>query len=98
MKNWPKNAVRTLAVMSFCWVASLYFVWSTTNDNYLAVGKNNGSIEERYKLIERLKSIAPVDKCTDWPDSTNTAVLVAVKTEQVNARVGSDGQVKFCAY
>lgn len=98
MKTWPRSAVIALIAVSLCWMGTTVYLWTASNENYRKVGINDGSIAERHKLIEHLKSIAPLSKCADWPAGSRGVVVVSVKSEQVNARVDDAGSLRLCEY
>lgn len=96
MQTWPRSAKLTVAALTLAWLASLVLVWWSTSDSYMEVGKNYGSIEERYKTIELLRQLTTLEKCADWQTSPQAASFISVKGDGVRALRSEDGSLRFC--
>ena len=96
MNTWPRSAKHTVAALTLTWLASLVLVWWSTSDNYMEVGKNYGSIDERYKTIERLRQLTTLEKCADWETDTRVVSFISVKGDGIRALKGADGSLRFC--
>jgi hypothetical protein len=96
MHPWPRNAYAVLAVVVVVAGVAMRWLYTETRTAYLAVGLNDGQIQQREQTMTAIARAVPVVNCTQLMNINPPIELLAVKAESLYMAVSKDGAVRFC--
>lgn len=89
-----KKNLFLLSIVVLTGIAATLFAYRMAKESYKAVGYNDGTIIQRYEIIEKLKKIKKLESCP--PSSNELIEFISVKAISVYAIKRDDGHISFC--
>lgn len=96
MSNWPKSAIVSCMVLVVGAVLGNVYVYHHVRDSYLAVGLNNGRIDQQEIILKAISDNFLIVNCEDEKWSKPLVELATVKTDALFIGTTSRGEIAIC--
>ncbi|MBK9218408.1 MAG: hypothetical protein IPL70_08240 [Uliginosibacterium sp.] len=91
MFKWPRSAFLTVSVLIVLFGVTLYITYTHTRTAYLAVGFNNGQIDQGERVFKKIQQLVILNECQE---NEKNIEFMAVKAESLNVMVINEDGVQ----
>ena len=88
-----KKSLICIGVVALLGLGATIFAYTSAKQSYQAVGFNDGTLTQKYEVVDTLEKIKKLEQC---PASDNLIEFISVKNTNVKAIKTKDGSLIFC--
>ncbi len=93
---WPRSAYLAIFTIIAVFSGLILLMYESTRSSYSAQGRNDGAIDQRLAIIDKLEQNVTIQKCRNLSGDPKPIEFFTLKTDTIYLVVSDKTHVSFC--